>query len=151
MGARGRVPKRIEDRLGKVSKATKEAVKRKAPPKSAASSPDLDLTVLHPVARGWFVGLRDGDPGKYMLAQDWYAAYAVAIMLGKCLNSQKPGANMFRVCWQAMGDFLTTEAARRRVRMELGGELSVHRNDEEEEEGLGGISWMAEHRNELHA
>lgn len=74
---------------------------------------------LNPTARAWYRSLRrSGQSAKYE-PSDWAAALYCAELMSKLLNARKPSAEMAGIVWRMMTDLLTTEAARRRVRMEI--------------------------------
>jgi hypothetical protein len=73
----------------------------------------------HPTAQRWYRSLRFSGQSQFFQASDWEAARYVAEAMTINLRSDRFSAEQFKGIWSAMGDLLTTEAARRRVRMEV--------------------------------
>lgn len=80
--------------------------------------PDADPN-WHRLAREWYESLRKSGQHKYMEPSDWAAARILAFSMTKQLASSRPSSQWFAAIWSAMNDLLTTEGARRRVRMEV--------------------------------
>lgn len=78
----------------------------------------------HRIAKNWYKSLdQSGHTGVYE-PSDWAAAQMVAEQMSKlCLKMEESGepirASAFESLWNAMGDLLTTETARRKARVEL--------------------------------
>ena len=83
----------------------------------------------HPIAVRWFRSLKESAFVVYYEPSDWAAAYLLAEVMsrglggkpvaGKKRPSPKVSAELFAVIWKGMGDLLTTESSRRRVRIEI--------------------------------
>lgn len=73
----------------------------------------------HVLAKGWYRSLKQSGQAKYFEASDWQAARFCAHVMTDHLNSGVLRAGMVQQIWAMMGDLLTTEADRRRVRLEL--------------------------------
>ena len=86
---------------------------------AAASSAHPPAKHWHPIARDWFTSLSESGQSQFYEPSDWAAARYVAEILSKHVKAAKPSAQMFAGIWSAMSDLLSTEAARRRVRMEI--------------------------------
>ena len=126
MGARGPVPKRSSQRRrrNKDSKTTKVKVEPKSPPSPAASSPTAveppkANAQWHPQAKRWYESLKDSGQTVFFEPSDWQAAHFLAGEMSRYLRAKKRSAMMFSYIWTGMADLLTTEAARRRVKMEI--------------------------------
>lgn len=116
MGTRGPVPKRTSQRLGHLTKAEKSestTVKASGPVKI----PDPD-PLWHPLARDWYVSLGESAYHKLMEPSDWAAARLVAGEVTRMLELP-PNAALFGKVWAAMGELMTTEGARRRLKVEV--------------------------------
>jgi hypothetical protein len=74
---------------------------------------------MHPIAVGWYESLKDSGQTDFFEPSDWAGAILVAEMITRLLEEEETTASMFASIWSAMGDLLTTEAARRRVRLEI--------------------------------
>lgn len=115
MGRRGPVPKRSSERRrrnkdGKTDQAKVAGSAVKAPPVSGH---------WHPAAKAWFRSLAESGQSQFFEPSDWQAARLLAEAMSRHLKSKRPSAVMFAALWSAMGDLLTTEASRRRVRIEI--------------------------------
>ena len=120
MGARGPVPKRSSARRRRNKDSEPEhveplAVRVKAP---AASSS------WHPIAKAWYASLSKSGQARFFEPSDWQAARLVAETMTKNLAAAEPSATLFSAIWRAMGDLMTTEAQRRRLRMEIDRQLA---------------------------
>lgn len=73
----------------------------------------------HPIARRWYLSLKSSGQSEFYEPSDWAAAYYVAEMMTKQLEASKTSAQLFMGVWGAMGDLLSTEAQRRRMRLEI--------------------------------
>jgi hypothetical protein len=116
MGVRGPVPKRTSQRLGHMTKAQK-AESTSIQVTGAIEVPPPDDS-WHPAAVEWYLSLQDSGQSKQFEPSDWAAARLVAAEMTRMLADAPNGA-LFRVLWSAMGDLLTTEGARRRVKVEI--------------------------------
>lgn len=112
MGATGPIPKRSEERRrrNKVDTTQVEIVGTVEVPE-----PDPDW---HPAAARWYESLQLSGQHKFYEPSDWAAAQLLAHELTRMLKA-RASATMFAAVWAAMGDLLTTEGERRRVRMEI--------------------------------
>lgn len=81
-------------------------------------APDVDPD-WHPIAKDWYVSLGKSGQSRYFEPSDWSAARYVAEVMTRNLGGFKFSAQLFAAVWSAMADLLTTEGARRRVRMEV--------------------------------
>jgi len=73
----------------------------------------------HPIARDWYRSLKESGQEKYLEPSDWQAARLVAAEMTRMLASPEADAGLLRALWSAMADLLTTEASRRRVKVEV--------------------------------
>ena len=89
-----------------------------APTAPAVAAPPLDFPA-HPIAEAWYHSLAESAQSVFFEPSDWQAARLVAFDLTRHLNAGRMSAQSFAAIWSAMGDLLTTEAARRRVRLEI--------------------------------
>lgn len=113
MGVSGPIAKRAEERRrrNKVDTDTVEMIgKVDVPPANEE---------WHPIAVDWYESLAKSGQAKYYEPSDWAAAQLLANQMSGMLLSGKPSAVMFAAVWSAMGDLLTTEGERRRVRLEV--------------------------------
>lgn len=72
-----------------------------------------------PIARDWYRSLQKSAQSRFFEPSDWAAAVYVAEVMTKNLKAGKFSAQLFASVWQAMNELLTTEGARRRVRVEV--------------------------------
>ena len=115
MGMRGPVPKRSEDRVrrNKDTLATTKAAGAKK-----VSIPRCDSS-WHPIAKRWYNSLkRSGQSASYE-PSDWAYACLLAYELTVLLEEPKVRAAALQTIMAGMNDLLTTEGARRRMRLEL--------------------------------
>lgn len=117
MGSRGPIPKRVGDRLGHMTRAEKSAVTA-VDVSGPVEIPQAD-EAWHPIALDWYRSLAESGQRKHMEPSDWAAARYVAEVMTKNLAAAKFSAQLFASVWTAMGDLLTTEGERRRVKMEI--------------------------------
>lgn len=118
MGTRGPVPKRDDVRrrtnkseMGPVTKGRSGAVLLDAP----AADPEW-----HSIAQEWFLSLSHSGQSFWYEPSDWAVAKYVAEAMSRNLfQGGKMSSMMFASVMSAMSELLTTEGARRRVRMEL--------------------------------
>ena len=115
MGTRGPVPKRSEQRRRRNKESRPEKVAGPAAPVDAPA----EKRTWHPVAKEWYRSLKESGQAQFYEPSDWQAARLVAEELSQYLRSKKRSAMMFAQLWSAMTDLLTTEGARRRVKIEV--------------------------------
>ncbi|HEX8626726.1 MAG TPA: hypothetical protein VF755_00955 [Catenuloplanes sp.] len=114
MGERGPVPKRADQRRRRNGDDPITRV--------AAGTPvvaPLLAFPAHPIAQDWYDSLARSGQARFFEPSDWQAARLVAYDLTRHLHAGRVSAQMLAAIWSAMGDLLTTEASRRRVRMEI--------------------------------
>lgn len=115
-GARGPIPKRSDQRR---RRNKSEVEVDKAPSGSVSRGPDLNLDV-HELADDWYESLRVSGQSVFFEPSDWAQARILAESLSRVLRSDKAPNGQFLASWfSAAGELLTTEGARRRMRLEL--------------------------------
>ena len=125
MGARGPVPKRSSQRRRRNKESKPQTVKVKTRAKQAPSSPAQLVPQpapngnWHPEAKRWYASLAESGQAHFFEPSDWQAAHFLAGEISTYLRAKKKSAMMFSYIWGAMADMLTTEGARRRVKMEI--------------------------------
>lgn len=116
MGVRGPIPKRSDQRLGHVTKAEKAAVTQ------VTMVGDVEVPPAdpkwHQIAQDWYRSLAESGQAQYYEPSDWQAARLLAHELTRALK-QKVSGQLLATIWSAMGDLLTTEGERRRVKLEV--------------------------------
>lgn len=117
MAARGPVPKRTSQRLGHLTKAEK-AASTTVKAAGAVEVPPVDES-WHQIARDWYLSLGESAQRTLMEPSDWAAARLVAAEMTRMLAAEAPNAAMLGKIWAAMGELMTTEGARRRVKVEV--------------------------------
>lgn len=117
MGTRGPVPKRSDQRRRRNADGNVDTIDATpgAPPVVA---PPLGFAT-HEIAMEWYESLAESAQAQYFEPSDWQAARVVAHEIGRMLNRKDASGQLLTSVWSAMGDLLTTEAARRRVRVEI--------------------------------
>lgn len=115
-GPRGPVPKRSSERRRQNKESQPEIVK----PIAAKVDQPAPSGEWHPIAHDWYTSLAESGQAQFFEPSDWHYARYVADVMSRNLNqSAKFSAVLFASVTSAMNDLLTTEAARRRVRMEI--------------------------------
>ena len=114
MRSGGRVPKRSAERRRRNKVPGTEKVQV-----TGVVKPPATPRGLHPVARRWFASLKESGQSQFYEPSDWAAALYVAEAMTKSLTASSFSAASFGAVWSAMSELLTTEGARRRVRLEL--------------------------------
>ena len=115
-GTRGPVPKRSSERRRRNKESKVETVK---PPTTRVEQPEPDGK-WHPIAHDWYTSLAESGQAQFFEPSDWHYARYVAEVLSRNLKQRaKFSAVLFASVTSAMNDLLTTEASRRRVRMEI--------------------------------
>lgn len=155
MGARGPVPKRSQERRRRNSDSQANTVKVSGAVAAPACPKDA-----HPIARRWYRSLRLSGQAQYYEPSDWVAALLLVEQMSRLLNPQtiitkagdalvieSPlGGKEFTAIWSAMNDLFTTEAARRRARIEVERE-----GDAQVEAAPPGVAALTEYRKRMHA
>lgn len=115
---RGPVPKRTETRR----RRNKDADGLPATRGAAAENvqPPAAQDDWHPVAAAWYLSLSQSGQSHWYEPSDWATAQYIAEAMSRNLEQgQRMSAQMFASVLSGMTELLTTEGARRRVRMEL--------------------------------
>lgn len=115
MGERGPLPKRSSQRR----RQNKESKPEKATAPAAPVKQPRVNGKWHPVAKDWYRSLAESGQAQFFEPSDWQAARIVAGELSYYLRSKKRAAMMFSHLWSAMNELLTTEGARRRLKLEI--------------------------------
>lgn len=115
MGERGPVPKRSSERRRRNKESEPEVVTLDAQP---VVVPPADES-WHPIAHDWYTSLAESGQAQFFEPSDWQAARYVAHSMSLNLQAGRFSAQLFSFVWSAMSDLLTTEASRRRVRLEI--------------------------------
>lgn len=117
MGQRGPVPKRSSERRRRNKESKVETV---APIAEKVDQPTADPK-WHPVAADWYESLAVSGQARFYEPSDWRYAYFVADLASGLLKQPmtRRSSQMTAAVMSGMNDLLTTEAARRRVRLEV--------------------------------
>lgn len=117
MGARGPAPKRSTARRRRNKESKPDKVQ--APAAGNVKRPNVS-SHWHPIAKSWFTSLADSGQAQFFEPSDWqYARYVADVMSRSLKNPQKISAQLFAAVTSAMNDLLTTESARRRLKVEV--------------------------------
>ena len=116
-GTRGPVPNRSDQRR-RTNKPEVPIVTAAAPPVAAPEQPEADGT-WHHLAADWYNSLAHSGQAEFFQASDWAQAQVWAHLLSVELFKDKPSAMMIAAWASGAGELLTTEGARRRMRIEL--------------------------------
>lgn len=112
----GPVPKRSETRRRRNKPEGAELVKATAGDTVVWATPDRDWETA---TREWYLSLQKSGQAQFYEQSDAAWAVVVAKMMNSLLLTDRPSAQMFASVQAAQADLLTTEAARRRARIEL--------------------------------
>ena len=134
--SRGPIPKRTEVRR-RVNAPDDGIEVSKALGADDVVSPEPDLD-WHPIAYDWYLSLEESGQQRYYEPSDWMTAYILAEQLSRLLKPRFVGMESsaggdvrakimctpmnggeMQAIFKGMSDLLTTEAARRRMRIEL--------------------------------
>lgn len=125
MGTRGPVGKRTETRTRRNKTDEAGVAVKKAPASATVKRPAADPS-WHKVIKGWYWSLETSGQSKFYEDSDWQAARFTAHYASSVLKAAESPENLsplraasIRQIWSMMGDLMTTESARRRVRVEL--------------------------------
>src|SRR5687768_3480105 len=99
MGARGPIPKRMNTRLGHVTKAEKDSVTT-VDMVGKVEAPPVDAN-WHELARDWYESLARSGQAKHYEPSDWTAARLLAHEMTRMLKA-KASATMLNSIWTAM-------------------------------------------------
>lgn len=110
------VPKRASQRLGHRTKAERAATTTV----KAVGAVNIPLAdpAWHSLAARWYQSLQDSAQKDQMEPSDWAAAHLVAAEMTRMLELPANAA-LFGKIWSAMGELMTTEGARRRLKLEV--------------------------------
>lgn len=120
MGTRGPIPK-AEDQRRRRNKTDKNGLSlavQKIPSGAEKQGPDLNFEV-HPLARDWYESLRVSAQSALYEPSDWAQARVWTEVLSRALQTAPPRASLFATWLAGETELLTTEGARRRMRIEL--------------------------------
>lgn len=107
-------PKRSAERRRRNIVPGETTVVREGMVRSPRLPPGMD-----PIAVRWFNSLRSSGQSDFFEPSDWAAAVFVAEVITRALEEEAMSAALFAGIWSAMGDLMTTESARRRMRLEV--------------------------------
>jgi hypothetical protein len=121
MAFMGPIPKRTDQKLGHRTEAEQASVEKViVPAVPKLMGPSLGLTDPHPLARDWYQGLRRSGQAVFFEASDWQQARVWAELLSRALKQgDRPSAVLIAAWSSGAGELMTTEGARRRMRIEL--------------------------------
>lgn len=113
----GPVPKRSDQRRRRNKPEGSAPVKAPtAPNPPPAIAPDPNW---HPIAQDWFESLAESGQAQFYEPSDWQTARYVGEAMSRNLAADRFSAQLFASVMAGMTELLTTEGARRRMRIEL--------------------------------
>jgi len=115
MGTRGPVPKRSDERAGHRAKSDQ-------PDKVASSTPVVAPPAdeeWHPQAKRWYDSLHQSLQVRYFEPSDWEYARTLATLLSDELYKARRSSEILKAVLSGMSNLGTTEADRRRMRIEI--------------------------------
>ena len=114
----GPLPKRVEERRRRNAVPGETLVRMRGPVRAPQAPKGC-----HPIARKWYMALKKSGQSQYFEPSDWAAAVYVAEAMSRVLGTAETpvrfSAQAFQATWAAMEDLMTTEAARRRARLQV--------------------------------
>jgi len=118
-------------------------------PGAAVVKPPRVSPKWRPMVKDWFRSLKESGQAQFFEPTDWQMARLAAEQMNMLLveaeeSGQAIRATAFESLWAAMGDLLTTEGARRKVKVELQRGSAVEDPDRSEV-----VSIMDDYRNML--
>lgn len=116
-GKGGPVPKRSDQRRRR-NKPTVEVTKAASGRAPTGESPAPDPE-WHPIASEWFTSLADSGQSQFYEPSDWATARYIAEAMSQSLESSRMSGQLFSAILSGATELLTTEGARRRMRIEL--------------------------------
>ena len=84
--------------------------------KVSVPKPDPDW---HPIAHNWYVALSRSGQRVFFENSDWAHAVYIAEAMSRSLEAKQMSSTMFAAILAGAAELLTTEGARRRMRVEL--------------------------------
>src|SRR4051812_39581127 len=78
--------------------------------------PDEDW---HPIATQWYLALQKSGQQVFFENSDWAQAFYVAEAMSRSMRTSRLSGQLFSAVISASAELLTTEGARRRMRIEL--------------------------------
>lgn len=117
MGKRGPVPKRSSERRRRNKDSVAETITVDAAKPVRIPKPNARW---HPIAKRWFLSLAGSGQAVFYEPSDWALAEYIAEAMSRNLREQKRfSAVLFAAVMSGMTELLTSEGARRRVRLEV--------------------------------
>lgn len=141
-GKGGQLPKRSTARAGHRTKAEKAETESVEVDSGPVTIPPADDS-WHSIAKSWYIALADSGQSRFMEPSDWAGAQYVAQAMTQNLTDGKFSAMMFTAVWSAMNDLLTTEGARRRVKIE------VERSGAGDQQTPAGVAVLDDYRDSI--
>ncbi len=115
MGSRGPVPKDSSQRR----RANAADVAIEVVHASVSVSQPAASDTWHPLAADWYVSLAHSGQAVFYQPSDWQSARVWAELLSRQLYSERMNSQMISAWAAGATELLTTEGARRRMRIEL--------------------------------
>lgn len=120
MGIHGPIPKPQNMRHGHSRGVAADPPPDKVPAGEEVASRPKASANWHPISRYWYNSLARSGQSYYYENSDWAAAYFVAEAMSRELQQAGPmGSAAMKAILSGMASLLTTEADRRRLRLEL--------------------------------
>lgn len=143
MGTRGPIGKRSDQRRRRNKQPENEPALVTAIGQSEVKPPAEDRA-WHPYAKQWFRSLKRSGQAKFYQDSDWQEARMVAFLISNEFNRESgPRSGMMDTIFARGDSLMTTEGARRRLRIEL---VNAHNHDHDKE---ATVSMMEEYRADL--
>lgn len=114
--SRGPIPKRTDQR--RRTNAPDVPMTGVAPIVETVEHPEPDGQ-WHPLAHRWYESLAESGQSRFYEPSDWALAQFHAESMTRLLNAEKFSASHLVAVMAGMTELLTSEGARRRVRMEV--------------------------------
>ena len=113
----GPVPKRSSERRRRNKESAVDTVRVEV---GAVVEIPKPHSTWHPIAKRWYLSLAGSGQATFYEPSDWAMAEFGAEMMSRLLKQgARPSAQMLQSILSMMTDLLTSEASRRRVRLEI--------------------------------
>lgn len=113
--SRGPVPKRSQERR----RRNKDSTPTETVAVQGTVEPPAASKHWHPIAKSWFDSLKESGQSRFYEPSDWQLARYVAEGLSRSLKAKTFSAELMKTVLAGMTELLTSEGARRRVRLEV--------------------------------
>lgn len=128
MGEHGPIPNRSDQRRRRNKPEVEiESVEGTPPDEVEIPAPD---ELWYPAAKKWYEALSQSAQKHWYEPSDWAQAWVLAELLSREMYKEKPSSVMIQAWLSGAAELLTTEGARRRLRIEIAKGTQADPDDE---------------------